>query len=68
MGPGSGMTVSSAKDNKKKKKLPKFEDLLQMRDFTGALTLLEVTHWWILVSPEIHYDIKMNTPMRLWQR
>ncbi|KAK3705828.1 hypothetical protein QZH41_011522 [Actinostola sp. cb2023] len=41
MGPGSGTSVSSAKDTKKKRKLPKFEDLLNMRDFTGALTLLE---------------------------
>ena len=43
VGPGSGNTVSSAKDSKKKRKLPKLEDFLQMRDFTGASTLLEVT-------------------------
>ena len=42
VGPGSGNTVSSAKDSKKKRKLPKLEDFLQMRDFTGAITLLEV--------------------------
>lgn len=42
VGPGSGNTVSSAKDSKKKRKLPKVEDFLQMRDYTGALTLLEV--------------------------
>ncbi|KAL9956958.1 hypothetical protein ACROYT_G038525 [Oculina patagonica] len=41
VGPGSGNTVSSAKDSKKKRKLPKLEDFLQMRDFTGASTLLE---------------------------
>ncbi|XP_048575762.1 intraflagellar transport protein 56 [Nematostella vectensis] len=41
MGPGSGPTVSSAKDGKKKRKLPKYDDFLQGRDFTGALTLLE---------------------------
>lgn len=41
VGPGSGNTVSSAKDSKKKRKLPKVEDFLQMRDYTGALTLLE---------------------------
>lgn len=41
VGPGSGNTVSSAKDSKKKRKLPKLEDFLQMRDFTGAITLLE---------------------------
>ena len=43
VGPGSGNTVSSAKDSKKKRKLPKTEDFLQMRDFTGAITLLEVS-------------------------
>ena len=42
VGPGSGNTVSSAKDSKKRRKLPKLEDFLQMRDFTGAFTLLEV--------------------------
>ena len=42
VGPGSGNTVSSAKDSKKKRKLPKVEDFLQMRDYTGASTLLEV--------------------------
>lgn len=42
VGPGSGNTVSSAKDSKKKRKLPKLEDFLQMRDYTGAFTLLEV--------------------------
>lgn len=42
VGPGSGNTVSSAKDSKKKRKLPKLEDFLQMRDYTGASTLLDV--------------------------
>lgn len=41
VGPGSGNTVSSAKDSKKKRKLPKLEDLLLMRDYTGAITLAE---------------------------
>lgn len=41
VGPGSGNTVSSAKDSKKKRKLPKLDDFLQMRDYTGASTLLE---------------------------
>ena len=45
VGPGSGNTVSSAKDSKKKRKLPKVEDFLQMRDYTGALTLLEVYYY-----------------------
>jgi len=49
VGPGSGNTVSSAKDSKKKRKLPKLEDFLQMRDYTGASTLLEVISVVILV-------------------
>lgn len=40
-GPGSN---TPAKDQKKKKKLPKLEDFLQGRDYTGAITLLEVKH------------------------
>ena len=31
------------KDTKKKKRLPKLEDFLQSRDYTGAVTLLEVS-------------------------
>jgi len=38
LGPGS----APQKDTKKKKKLPKLEDFLQARDYTGAMTLLEV--------------------------
>lgn len=38
LGPGSG----NQKDTKKKKKLPKLEDFLIARDYTGAVTLLEV--------------------------
>lgn len=30
------------KQNKKAKKVPKLDDLLAQRDFTGAITLLEV--------------------------
>ncbi|XP_013386725.1 intraflagellar transport protein 56-like isoform X2 [Lingula anatina] len=37
-GPGS---AGSTKETKKKKKLPKLEDFLQNRDYTGAITLLE---------------------------
>ena len=40
MGPGSAGTT---REEKKKKKLPKLEDFLNMRDFTGAMTLLEVS-------------------------
>lgn len=39
LGPNSG---SQQKDTKKKKRLPKLEDFLQARDYTGAITLLEV--------------------------
>ncbi|KAJ8319242.1 hypothetical protein KUTeg_004333 [Tegillarca granosa] len=38
IGPGS---TTPAKENKKKKALPKVEDFLAMRDYTGAITLLE---------------------------
>ena len=43
--PAAG-TVSAAaqgKEQKKKKKLPKLEEFLEKRDYTGALTLLEVS-------------------------
>lgn len=39
IGPGSS---TPAKDQKKKKQLPKVDDFLTMRDYTGAITLLEV--------------------------
>ena len=39
IGPGS---TTPAKEDKKKKKLPKVEDFLNLRDYTGAITLLEV--------------------------
>ncbi len=32
----------AAKQKDKKKKIPKLEDLLNSRDYTGAMTLLEV--------------------------
>ncbi|KAK7112857.1 intraflagellar transport protein 56-like isoform X2 [Littorina saxatilis] len=38
LGPGAG---PQAKDPKKKKALPKVEDFLDARDYTGAITLLE---------------------------
>ncbi|KAK7491850.1 hypothetical protein BaRGS_00016869 [Batillaria attramentaria] len=38
IGPGA---AQQAKDQKKKKKLPKVEDFLDARDYTGAITLLE---------------------------
>lgn len=40
IGPGS---TTPAKENKKKKKLPKLEEFLEARDYTGAITLLEVS-------------------------
>ena len=42
IGPGS---TTPAKEDKKKKKLPKVEDFLNMRDYTGAITLLEVRNF-----------------------
>lgn len=36
--------VAASKDQKKKKKLPKFEELLSARDYTGAMTVLEVRY------------------------
>ncbi|XP_061175421.1 uncharacterized protein LOC133184383 [Saccostrea echinata] len=38
IGPGS---TTPAKENKKKKQMPKVEDFLALRDYTGAITLLE---------------------------
>lgn len=38
---GPGSTTPAAKQKEKKKKIPKLEELLDMRDYTGALTLLE---------------------------
>ncbi|KAH9512870.1 Intraflagellar transport protein 56 [Bulinus truncatus] len=38
LGPGS---VSTGKETKKKKKMPTVEEFLEMRDYTGAITLLE---------------------------
>lgn len=42
VGPGS---AGVPKEGKKKKKLPKLNDYLENRDFTGAATLLEVSHF-----------------------
>ena len=39
VGPGA---AAAAKDTKKKKKMPTVEEFLDMRDYTGAITLLEV--------------------------
>jgi len=41
--PALGPGATPQKDTKKKKKLPKLEDFLQARDYTGASTLLEFT-------------------------
>lgn len=40
--PALGPGATPQKETKKKKKLPKLEDFLQARDYTGASTLLEV--------------------------
>ena len=39
LGPGA---APAGKDVKKKKKMPTVEEFLDMRDYTGAITLLEV--------------------------
>ncbi len=39
-GPGSS---TPAQESKKKKQLPKLEEYLDARDYTGAITLLEVS-------------------------
>lgn len=39
---GPGSTTPAKEAEKKKKKLPKVEDFLNLRDYTGAITLLEV--------------------------
>ena len=39
---GPGSQPVAAKKQNEKKKLPKLEDLLASRDYTGAQTLLEV--------------------------
>lgn len=41
--PSLGPTSTTQKDTKKRKKLPRLEDFLQARDYTGAVTLLEFT-------------------------
>ena len=48
-GPGS-QPVATKKQNEKKK-LPKLEDLLSSRDYTGAQTLLEVNVCKMSISP-----------------
>ena len=41
-GPGSNPAVKDSK--KKKKEVPKLDDLLEARDFTGAMALCEVSY------------------------
>lgn len=50
IGPGS---TTPAKENKKKKKLPKVEEFLENRDYTGAITLLEVNveYFYMISNP-----------------
>ena len=42
-GPGAAVTPA-AKQKEKKKKMPTLADLLNARDYTGAMTLLEVSY------------------------
>lgn len=51
---GSG-TVAAGKDIKKGKKMPTVEEFLEMRDYTGAITLLEVT----LTCPLFKYSQRL---------
>ena len=41
----AGPSGGAAKEKRKKQKLPRLEDFLTARDYTGALTLLEVRLW-----------------------
>ncbi|CAH3039654.1 unnamed protein product [Pocillopora meandrina] len=77
VGPGSGNTVSSAKESKKKRKLPKLEDFLQMRDYTGAITLAEFnrnsgkgseeTNLWIAYTAFHLGDYKKAMEVKFWK-
>ena len=48
---GKSSATVATKDKEKKKKIPKVEELLENRDYTGAITLLEV---FILFSSDQH--------------
>ena len=39
--PAAGQSTAEEKEKKKKKKLPKLEDFIAARDYTGAVTFLE---------------------------
>ena len=49
--PALGPGATPQKETKKKKKLPKLEDFLQARDYTGASTLLEAVSYTHLTLP-----------------
>ncbi|XP_071963993.1 intraflagellar transport protein 56-like isoform X2 [Antedon mediterranea] len=40
---GPGSTTPASQENKKKKQMPTLDEFLQLRDYTGAITLLEFT-------------------------
>ncbi|XP_033109208.1 intraflagellar transport protein 56-like [Anneissia japonica] len=40
---GPGSTTPTSQESKKKKKMPTLDEFLQLRDYTGAITLLEFT-------------------------
>ena len=47
---GPGSSAVPVKEQKKKKKLPKLEEFLEKRDYTGAITLLEVCTFLSLIA------------------
>jgi len=43
--PAVGKSTPLDKDKSNKKKIPKLDDLLEARDYTGSITLLEVQNF-----------------------
>ena len=51
-----GATARAAQAKKeKKKRMPKLEEFLQSRDYVGAMTLLDVSHWPLQVVNSRHF-------------
>ena len=64
-GANSGESTSPLKE-KKKKKLPKLEEFLQNRDYSGALTLLEVGSIVIYQVPISLYSYRPDNG-KIWE-